>query len=175
MAIFLFGSGLISGLATSAGMVNFLAKDIAALKELADFLAPLPQSSVLAIIFLKNVSALLISFAISPIFCLVPVMALVFNGWVLGLVSVMVIQDKSLGYLLAGLLPHAIFEIPAFIMGEVVALSFGTTAMLALFKGERRSLLLPNLRQNLRYLAIALILLLPAAIIEAYLTPLLLR
>ena len=88
------------------------------------------------------------------------------------MVSALVIQEKSLGYLLAGLLPHGIFELPAFIMGEAVALSFGTAVTLALFKKERRKLLLPNLRQNLRYLVVALTLFLPAAIIETYITPL---
>ncbi len=175
IAIFLFGTGLVLGLATSTGIIGFLSEDVAALEELADFLSPLPQSSVLVIIFIKNVSVVLVSFAFSPLLCLVPVMALIINGWFLGLVSTTVIQEKSLGYLLAGLLPHGIFELPALIIGEAVALSFGTAALLALFKKKRGSLLLPNLRRHLRYLAVALILFLPAAIIETYLTPLFLR
>ena len=172
IAISLFGIGLVLGLSTSSGSAGLLSEELTALEEFADILTPLPQSSILAIIFIKNVSALLISFVFSPIFCLVPVIALTFNGWLLGLVSTMVIQEKSLGYLLAGLLPHGILEVPAFLIGEAVALSFGTAVMLALFKKERRNLLLPNLRQNLRYLMVALALLLPAAIIEAYVTPL---
>ncbi|MBI2287561.1 MAG: stage II sporulation protein M [Chloroflexi bacterium] len=72
-------------------------------------------------------------------------------------------------------MPHGVFEIPALFIGEAAALSFGAAVMRVLFRGERRSLLLPNLRQNLKYLTIALILLLPAAIIETYITPLLLR
>ncbi|MFC2056790.1 stage II sporulation protein M [Chloroflexota bacterium] len=174
VAIFLFGIGLAWGLATPIGITSILSEDIAALEELADFLAPLPQVSVFFFIFIKNVTAVLISFAFSPVFCLVPVIALIFNGGIVGLVSTLVIQEKSLGYLLAGLLPHGIFELPALIMGEAVALSFGTAVILTLFKKERRNLLLPNLRQNLRYLVVALILFLPAAIIETYITPLLL-
>ena len=72
------------------------------------------------------------------------------------------------------MLPHGIFELPAFIMGEAAALSFGAMAVLVLFKKKRRDLLLPNLKQNLRYLMVALALLVPAAIIETYVTPLLL-
>ncbi len=172
VAIFLFGIGLVLGLATPTGIDGLLPEDIAALEELADFFAPLPQSTVFVVILIKNVSAILISFALSPIFCLVPVVALTFNGWLIGLVSAAVIQEKSLGYLLAGLLPHGIFELPALIMGEAVAFSFGTAVILALFRKERRNLLLPNFRRNLRYLGLALILLLPAAIIETYVTPL---
>ena len=101
-------------------------------------------------------------------------MALTVNGWLLGFISVMVSQEKSVGFVLAGLLPHGIFELPALILGEAAALSFGAVVILALFKKERRSLLLPSLKQNLKYLMIALALLLPAAIIETYVTPLLL-
>ena len=173
-AAFLFGIGLVLGLTTPASSASLFAEDIAALEELANFLASLPQASIFILIFIKNVSAVLISFALSPIFCLVPVVALIFNGGLLGFVSALVIQEKSLGYLLAGLLPHGIFELPALIIGEAVALSFGTAVLLALFKKERRNLLLPHLRQNVRYLVVALALFLPAAIIETYITPLLL-
>ena len=172
IAISLFGIGLVLGLSTSSGSAGLLSEELTALEEFADILTPLPQSSILAIIFMKNVSALLISFVLSPIFCLVPVLALTVNGWLVGLVSAMVIEEKSLGYLLAGLLPHGIFEVPALIMGEAVALSFGTTAFLALFSKEKGNLVLPNFKQNSRYLIAALGLLLIAAIIETYITPL---
>ncbi|MFC2005827.1 stage II sporulation protein M [Chloroflexota bacterium] len=174
--LFLIGisSGLILGLTTPIGITDLLFEEIATLEELADLLAPLPQTSVFALIFIKNVSAVLISVALSPIFCLVPVVALIFNGGLIGFVSALVIQEKSIGYLLAGLLPHGILELPALIIGEAVALSFGTSVMLALLKREKRNMLPHNLRQNLRYLIVALVLFLPAAIIETYLTPLLL-
>ncbi len=172
IAIFLFSSGLVLGLSTPAGIAALPPEEVAALEELAELLSSLQQSSILMLIFFKNVSALLLSFALSPVLCVVPIMALTANGWLVGLVSSTVLQEKSLGFLLAGLLPHGIFELPALIIGEAVALSFGTAAILALFKKERRKLLLPNLRQNLRYLIIAIALLLPAAVIETYITPL---
>lgn len=172
VAIFLFGIGLLAGLATPIGTDDLLTEDTAALGELIDFFGLLPQSSALVFIFIKNVTAVLTSFAFSPIFCLVPVMALSFNGWLIGLVSTVVIEQESLGYLLAGLLPHGIFELPALIMGEAAALSFGAAVVMAVFRKERRKELLPNLKQNLRYLVIAGALFLPAAIIEVYVTPL---
>ncbi len=175
ITICLFGIGIVLGLATSTTTAGLFNKEIAALDKLPDLLAPLPQFSLFVFIFIKNVSAILVSFVLSPFFCLVPAIALIVNGGLLGWVSVAVIQEKSLGYLLAGLLPHGIFELPAFIMGEAVAFSFGTAVILALFKKERGNLLWSNLRQNSRYLKIAVILLLPAAIIETFITPWLLR
>ncbi len=175
VATFLFGIGLVFGLSTPPSFASLISEDIAALEELGAFLASLPLPLAAVIIFIKNASALLLSFALSPIFCLMPILTLTVNGWLLAFVSVTVSQEKSAGFVLAGLLPHGIFELPALILGGAAALSFGMVVMLALFKKERRSLLLPSLKQNLRYLLIALALLVPAAIIETYVTPLLLR
>ena len=174
IAIFLFGIGQALGLGTPADITELFTEDIDALEEFGDYLTSLPQAAVFILIFIRNVSVVLISFTLSPIFCLVPMLTLVINGWLIGLISTPVIEQKSIGFLLAGLLPHGIFELPALIMAEAAALSFGISAMLAVFNREKRTLLLPNLRKNLKYLAIALALLLPAAIIEAYITPLLL-
>jgi stage II sporulation protein M len=172
VAILLFGIGLIFGLAAPTSIASFVSEDIsAALKEISDIVVPFSVLTVI-FIFVKNASALLLSFAFSPIFCLLPILSLILNGWVIAFVSNVVIQEESLSFLLAGLLPHGIFEIPAFIIGEAAALSFGAMVILTLFKRRDGSLLLLRLKQNLRYLMIALALLLPAAIIETYVTPL---
>ena len=173
IAIFLFSIGLVFGLATPTGGIDLLSEDITALQELGSILVPFSLLTVI-LILAKNVSVLLLSFALSPIFCLMPILALTVNGWLIAFISAIVIQEESLGFVLAGLLPHGIFELPAFILGEAAALSFGAMAILALFKKERRNLLLPGLKQDLRYLMVALVLLVPAAIIEIYITPLLL-
>ncbi len=173
-AVLLFAIGLALGLAPLPSVPGIISEDITALEEFAGFLASLPLPLIALTIFIKNAIALLISFLFSPILCLAPILTLIVNGWLLSLVSVVVVQEKSLWYLLAGILPHGIFELPAFIIGEAAALSFGAMTILALFKKDRRNLLLPNLKQNLKYLALALALLVPAAIIETYVTPLLL-
>jgi len=175
IAILLFVSGLIFGLATPTSITGPISEDIAALSEFSDMLASLPLFLIAIVIFVKNASVLLISFALSPIFCLLPVMTLTVNGWMLAIVSTVVVEKESLGFVLAALLPHGIVELGALMLGEAAALSFGTIAILSLFKKEKRRLVLPNFRQNIKYLIIALALLLPAAIIETYVTPLFLR
>jgi len=173
ITIFLFGVGLALGLATPTTILSPLSEDIATLEEFGSLLVPF-EFFTFIFIFSKNVSALLISFVLSPILCLTPILALIVNGWLIAFVSVPVVQQESLGFLLAALLPHGIFELPALILGQAAALSFGTMTMLTLFKKGRRNLMLPVLKQNLKYLLIAFALLLPAAIIETYITPLLL-
>jgi len=173
VAIFLFGTGVAFGLATPAGS-SLPSEYITAFEEQFGSISALPKPLIALFIFLKNTSALLISFVLSPILCLVPILALIINGWVIAFVSTLVIEEESLGFLLAGLLPHGIFELPALILGQAAALSFGAMVVLTLFKKERRNLLLPSLKQNLKYFGVALALLFPAAIIETYITPLLL-
>lgn len=173
IAIFLFAIGLIFGLVTPHGIISLIVEDIAPFEDLSGILVPFKFLTVI-LIFGKNALALLLSFALSPVLCLVPILALIANGFFLGFISAIMIEEESLGFVLAGLLPHGIFELPALILGQAAALSFGVMVILALVKKEGRGLLLPDLKKNLRYLMLALILLLPAAIIETYITPLLL-
>lgn len=174
IAIILFSIGLTLGLSTPAGIASFISEDITALKEFGDFLTSVPRPVAATLIFGRNALTLCVSFFFSPILCLPPILALTVNGWLITFVSTKVIQEKSLGFLLAGLLPHGIFELPALILGQAAALSFGAALIVAIFKVKRRHLLLPALKQEVRHLTVALVLLLPAAIIETYITPMLL-
>ena len=175
VAICLFGAGLGIGLVSSLAMpdvaTDLLDEDLAALAEFAAMLVPFKVSTAV-FIFLKNISVLLLSFIFSPVLCLFPFAVLTFNGLLLSFVATIAAQEESIGFVLAALLPHGIFELPAIIIGEAAALSFGIAAIAALFSEDRRKVLLPNLKQNLRYLAIACVLLIPAAIIETFVTPL---
>ena len=169
VATVIFVLGIAAGLATPPG---FISEDIIGIEDI-ESLTELSPSVLTIFILFKNGLALLLSFALSPLFLIVPFIALAINGWLLAVVSVTVLEEQSLAFLLAGLLPHGVFELPAFIMAEAAALSFGTAVIAALFRKEKRGLVLPSFRQNARYLAVALLLLIPAAPIEAYLTPLL--
>jgi stage II sporulation protein M len=173
ITVALFGAGLAFGLADPANISNLFSQEIINLEQLGGILSPF-TFTMFIFIFIKNVVTLLFSFIFSPLLVIVPVATLFLNGWILGLVSAMVTQQQSLGFVLAGILPHGVIELPALFIGEAASLSFGITAVIALFKKEKRGLFLPSLRQNLIYLGLALALMLPAAAIETYLTPLLL-
>ncbi len=170
VAVATFGMGLLSGFMFPVNLSDLLDQDLNALKDLGSMLPPFSITTAV-FIFLKNSLALLVSFALSPLLCLVPLLTLILNGWVISLISVEVVRQQSLGYLLTGILPHGILEIPAFILGEVAALSFGSWLILALFRKDNRAQLRPAVQRSLKYLLVAIMLFLPAAIIETYLTP----
>jgi len=172
IAIALFAIGVAFGLADPFNIASLVSDELTGLEELGGFLTPF-SFTMFIFIFLTNVITLIFSFAFGAVFCIVPVVTLLVNGWIVGLVSVIITERESLGYVLAGLLPHGVIELPAFFIGEAAALSMAVVLITALFKKEKRGLLLPSLRQNLKYLALAVGLMLPAAAIETYLTPML--
>jgi stage II sporulation protein M len=174
VAAVLFSLGIILGvylsLSPSAEATEELAIDLTALEDILNLFIDLPAPLLAAVIFLNNVFTLVTNYLLSPLLCLFPVLALILNGCILGIIAPPVAAETSFGYMLALLLPHGVIEIPAFIMGEAAALSAGMAVMLAVFKKERRGELVPHLKKTLKYLAIAVALLIPAAIIEVYVT-----
>jgi stage II sporulation protein M len=174
IAIFLFGIGIVLGMTVPGSFANLFSEDLAAIAELSAILKPFTVTTA-AFIMLKNIIALLVSFIFSPIFLVMPVLALTVNGGLLSFVAGIGVQQESLGYVIGALLPHGIIELPALIIGEAASLNFGATAVMSVISERRRHLLLPNLKENLRYLVIAGIMLVPAAIIETWITPLFLQ
>ncbi len=156
VAIFLFGIGLALGSAPLFSIADVMSEDLMALEELANRLATLPQFVVFAIIFIKNASVLMLSFVLSPILCLVPILSLVLNGAVLGFVAVTVAEQESVGFVLAGLLPHGIFEIPALIIGQTAALSFGAMTIILVLKKESRTVLVSTVTKDVGRILLAL-------------------
>ena len=170
VAISLFVIGLIVGFVAPASSV--ISEDITALEEFGSMLTSQPPIVAAILIFARNASVLVFSFLLSPILCLLPIAVLTVNGWVIAFVAALVAEITSVGFVLAALLPHGIVEIPALILGEAAALSFGSIVITGIFNKQKRGLIIPNLKHNLRYLAISLALLLPAAFIETFVTPL---
>jgi stage II sporulation protein M len=170
----LFIFGLLLGFLVPTEGTGLFLEEAAALDEIAGIIAPLPQIAVFVFILLKNISVIVLSFVMSPLLCIVPIVTLVVNGGVIGLVSAVIIEEESLPFLLTGLLPHGILELPALIMGEAVALSFGIAVLRGIFGKDKRDTITSSLKNNLKYLAISAGLFLAAAIIETFVTPALL-
>ena len=175
ISVVLFGIGVVLGLSTPLNIFSSMGglNPISDLQQLAGVIAPLPPVITFFIIFIRNVSVVVISCLLSPLFLVVPVLTLLVNGWVIGIVSVSVLQKQPLLFLLAGLLPHGIIELPALMIGEAIAFSIGLAVMTAVFRSEKRSTLAQDLKRSLRWLAVVSGMLLAAAAIEAFVTPLL--
>jgi stage II sporulation protein M len=166
------GCGILIHNHAPSGVSDYFSNEVNSLGGIAVSINAFSFSTMI-FIFLKNTIALGISFLFSPLLCLVPVLTLLFNSTLLSYIGADVVEQKSLGFLLAGILPHGVLEIPAFIMGEAAALSFGVAALVALFTRNRGKRLLPAFKMSMKYLLISFGILLPAAVIETFVTPLL--
>jgi stage II sporulation protein M len=114
------------------------------------------------IIYLHNVVASLVLYALSIIY--IGLAGVAFNGYVLALVSEYALQEKgfTILQLIATLLPHGVIEIPAMLLASAAGL-------LTFHEARRRGL--KGLYKGLVVLLIAILLLAPAAFIEAFITP----
>ena len=114
------------------------------------------------IIYAHNALAGLVLYALSTIY--IGLVGVAFNGYVVALVSEYALNERgfTLTQLLASLLPHGVIEIPAMLLASA--------AGLITFHEARRNGLRGALR-GLLILSIALLLLVPAAFIEAFVTP----
>jgi stage II sporulation protein M len=169
-AISLFIVGIWFGVITYNNAPVSFSTQAADLQNLSELIVSLPRPLMMAVIFFKNTLAVAASIVLSPVFLLVPVMTLLVNGWLIGLVSGAVIHQQSVAYLLVGLLPHGIFELPALFMGEAVAFSIGATVIKAVFKNQTAGLK-AGIKRDMRFMIPIVVLFVVAAAIETYVTP----
>jgi stage II sporulation protein M len=171
-ALALFIIGFIGGLYPPRFIAELMQGSLANLQRLAQTIQPY-QITTVFILFFNNALALITGFVFSPLLCIAPALSLLANGWALGYIGSLAAEQVSPLYVVLGLLPHGIFEIPAFILGQAAAISMGSLLIWSIFNREKRTQLLPGFRRNGIIFAISLGLLIPAAFIETYLTPLL--
>jgi stage II sporulation protein M len=122
-------------------------------------------------IFLKNFLACAMSVLLGLGFGLVPLLVLTSNGFMIGVVSYSIIHKQGLLYLMAGIVPHGIIELPTVLLG--ISLGFRLGYLLALtILGEKVDLA-GETRIAVHFLVRWFLpLLFLAAAIETFITPL---
>jgi stage II sporulation protein M len=129
-----------------------------------------PPIIIMIIIFLKNFLASIMSVLLGLGMGIMPLIVDTSNGFMLGLVSYSVLQKEGLPYLLAGILPHGIIELPTVLVSIALGFRLGYVLIMAAL-GERA-----DLRGEIEVAVHFLIrwvmpLLLLAAAIETFITP----
>jgi len=110
----------------------------------------------------NNVTTAFIGMILGLILGIIPLLLVIFNGYVLGFVAIKTASNSGLSSLLR-LLPHGVFEIPAL----VISLGLGLKLARFIFAREKKKLLVYDLKNSLRvFLFVIIPLLIIAAIIE---------
>ncbi len=141
-------------------------KDLEMLKWITDQ----PPVMIMIIIFLKNFMACIMSTMLGLGLGVMPLLIVVTNGLMLGVVSYNVIQKAGPIYLLAGILPHGIIELPVVLVSIALGFRLGYLVALSMF-GEKEDIAAET-RTAMHLLAYRIMpLLFLAAFIETFITP----
>lgn len=138
--------------------------------EILKWIMDLPPLMIMILIFLKNLLACAIAILLGIAAGLVPLLVVTSNGTLMGVVSHQVLLNQGPLYLVAGILPHGVVELPVVLVSIAAGFRLGHLFLLALF-GEGGELA-TEARSAIRFLVrIAAPLLLVAAAIETFITP----
>lgn len=141
-------------------------KELAMLRWIMD----LPPLLIMLAIFLKNLMACAMSVLLGLGFGLVPLLVLASNGFMIGVVSFAIIHKHGVLYLLAGIVPHGIIELPTILLGISIGFRLGYLLVLSLL-GEKADLT-GETRTAFHFLVRWFVpLLLLAAATETFITP----
>jgi stage II sporulation protein M len=124
-------------------------------------------------IFLQNITVALMAWLGGILLGILPMLIVLVNGVILGYVITFVIRaSTSVGhdvlFLIAGLLPHGILELPAFLLASVLGLSLGLTWLRADARGQRFAVLKQTFFTTVGYFFYIILALILAAIIEVF-------
>jgi len=174
LSSFIFIFAILGGYAFAC---NFPEETQEIVKELEEFFSASEKMTSLEMflfIFENNVVKLFIVVLFGAFAGLIPLLSIWGNGMILGIFAQIVSQELSWTFLIFGILPHGIIEIPVLILSAAIGMKMGKIAVWRIFGGEK------NFRKEFTkalkfYILILVPLLFVAALIEAFITPLLLE
>lgn len=124
-------------------------------------------------IFLNNAFLSLLFLVLGLALGILPVLFIAFNGYIVGVLVYLIDQERGLLFILLGLLPHGILELPMVFLAAGIGLRLGYQVFSALI--GRPTQIKREFKEGLIfYFRWILPLLLVAAIIETFITPILL-
>ncbi|WP_253735952.1 stage II sporulation protein M [Paenibacillus sp. FJAT-26967] len=122
-----FVAGLVLGVQYSDRFQVFLDQQLAGMEQLVGLVKEKDNQSLwlFIIIFLNNAIKSLMFVYLGLFFGIIPLMVLLVNGLILGYVIDYQLQEQSISFILKGLLPHGVFEIPAIIVACAYGIRLG--------------------------------------------------
>ncbi|HHV62025.1 MAG TPA: stage II sporulation protein M [Firmicutes bacterium] len=142
-------------------------------KHLGNRVEDLGMQERIIAIFWNNLRAVLLCVASGVAFGIFPIIAIFLNGFFIGVISS---NAASRGldiaaFLLVGVLPHGVFEIPAFILGGVLGMRLGLN-ILAYERGRQQGRMIVRVVYDAIIILLALVipLLFVAALVEMTVT-----
>ncbi|WP_319506873.1 stage II sporulation protein M [uncultured Methanolobus sp.] len=173
---FVWASLLLFILSTIAGYVyyaiepSYALDSLGGLEELAEILQGLSAFEIMLLIFVNNAVKMFFSILLGFALGIIPFGFLVLNGFILGVFAHYQGAQSGALFIIAGLTPHGIIEIPMLIISSAIGMKIGYVALQAIrsqpadLKGE----IIRGIKFYLHWLFPLIFL---AAVIETFITP----
>lgn len=141
---------------------------------LFDFIHQASAAQMFLIIFFNNTLKGLMVIMLGIGLGLVPVIFIVFNGFLVGMAVYFGAQTRGMTYVAMAILPHGVLEVPVILLSTAMGLRLGRMAIRGI-QGDKVDLRAELTGAFKMFVYVVLPLLLLAAIIEAYLTVMLVQ
>jgi len=138
-------------------------------KEVADQITGKDSPEIFVKLFLNNLEACILLFLGGASFGILTIFIISLNGVLIGAIMEIVRKDHSVAFVAAAILPHGIFEIPAFILSGALGIMLAQSLIAEWYFGTDTN----EDAQKFAWLFIlyALPLIAIAAFVEAFITP----
>lgn len=152
---------------------NPASSDIAleGLDDLVELIMNMTPLEIMLFIFFNNAIKSLLAFALGLGFGLIPLLFVLSNGYILGVVTYLESQENGFTYIFLGIFPHGIIELPMILISAAMGVRMGLNVINSMagryvdIKGEFRQ----GISVFFRFIMPMLLI---AAAIETFITPL---
>jgi stage II sporulation protein M len=167
LTLSVFVVAIIAGYTTGGSIASQI---LEIMQETFGVIAELHPLILLAIIFLNNAAKSFAALVLGLLLGIPPLLFIIINGAIIGIVAYEISTSYGSLFILAALLPHGIFELPAVLLSAAIGIKLGGR-VLNRVKSENG--IKTEFRRGLRFFVTRIIpLLIIAAVIEVFVTPL---
>jgi stage II sporulation protein M len=141
------------------------------LKNSFGWINTLNPIAIMLVIFFNNALKSLLAIVLGAGFGIIPVLFVGGNGLLLGLLVNLVLKQEGFLFVLAAILPHGIIEIPMILISSGLGIRLGFLMYISL-RGEKTDMRFELIESLRLYVRIIMPLLFVSAMIETFVTPL---
>jgi len=167
----IFIISLIAGMLVSLQDIGLPENYLDMLKNSFGWIKTLSPIEIMLVIFLNNAVKSLFAIVLGAGFGIIPILFVGGNGIIMGLIANQVSKEEGTLFVLAALVPHGIIEIPMILISAGLGLRLGFLMYMSL-QGEKKDMRYELLESLKLFKSIIMPLLFVAAMIETFVTPL---
>ncbi|SFM62313.1 stage II sporulation protein M [Methanolobus profundi] len=171
ISLALFIISTVAGYAYYSMDPSYALNSLDGLEELAEMLQGLSALEIMLLIFVNNAVKMFFSILLGFALGIIPFGFLLMNGFVIGIFAHYQTVENGALFVIAGLTPHGLIEVPMLIISSAVGMKIGYVALQALRSRpvDLKEEIIKGIKFYLHWLFPLIFL---AAVIETFITPL---